>query len=684
MDQRKTKTFLWTPPKPDDTSDLIGRSAPTSTQPKTIKNEDVNLFCSGHAFQPDGTLLVVGGHLKDGHGVNQACIYDAFNDTWSAKPAMNNGRWYPSALTLPEGSILSISGSFLDDATGNVTTNFVPQIWRNDTWVNTAPPPTLINYPRLHLDPRGRVFMAGPQAASRFLNQDGTWVAGEMRRATGEREFAPSVSYDGGKVIYIGGGNDAGNNLPTDRTEIIDLGAADGKPAWKAAKSMAFRRRQHNATVLPDGTVLVTGGTKGDGFSNVAPGMPVHTPELWDPVTDTWIKMADESDDRCYHSIALLLPDGQVLSAGTGEGADNPTSVSAQLFKPPYFSKAARPSMLSAPSEIEFDQKTFEVTIDKDEFIVKRASWIRLGSVTHTVNMNQSLMFLDCQQQRSKVKVTAPVNKNLAPPGHYMLFLLDADNSPSKPTVDSNGVPNNVIWLKPQERLMSSTATIEAMVATPRILRRTEALNHKDHSLPELNEKILKEQDRPAVVVGLTPVCPYGLGACWGGALDALQRMTDIEIVRPVPNQKDSTAFVYLKQDILPDLDVWRSEFATTANASYHMRGIEMTLTGVVEKRTVATEERLVLVANATRPQVVLAPFQSASKIEYDMKAGIERLMSKEEVVAFDKLSAGLAAHSTGMKVVVTGRLQKHGADDFSLDVRSFRFEEASGSSSRL
>jgi hypothetical protein len=682
MNQPNTKTFLWTPPKADDVNDLTGHSAPTATQPKSIANEDVNLFCSGHTFQQDGTLLVVGGHLKkDGHGVNQACVYNPSNDTWTAKPAMNHGRWYPSALMLPDGSVLCISGSYSDDPTKDPTLNFVPQILRNDVWVNTAPPPALIMYPRLHLDPQGRVFMAGPQAASTFLNRDGTWAADEMLRATGEREFAPSVSYDGGKVIYIGGGNDPGSGTPTEGTEIIDLGVVDRAPTWRSAKSMAFKRRQHNATVLPDGTVLVTGGSRGPGFSNITSGQPVRTPEVWDPVTDTWTQMADESDDRVYHSIALLLPDGQVLSVGTGEGDNMPTILSVQLFKPPYFFKASRPSIAFAPSEIESSQKTFEVTISSGDFAVKRASWIRLGSVTHTVNMNQSLMFLDCKQQGSKVTVTAPINKNLAPPGHYMLFLLTADHLPSKPTVNSKGVPNNIIWLKPQANLSGSQTMARA---TSQFSQRRVAVRHEDHSLPVLNEKIIKEQKRPAVVVGLTPVCPYGLGACWGGALDSLQRMTDIEIVRPVPDQPNSIAFVYLKEDILPDLDIWRIEFAKTANGSYTMRGIEMTVSGVVSKKMTARGELLVLASNATRPQLVLAPFQKTSKIEYDMWAKVERKMSDGEAGAYDKLRAALAAHSTGMEVVLTGRLQKHGAGDFSLDVRSFGFEGAAVSSFKL
>ena len=243
-----------------------------------------------------------------------------------------------------------------------------------------------------------------------------------------------------------------------------------------------------------------------------------------------------------------------------------------------------------------------------------------------------------------------------------MLFLLNADNLPSKPTVNNNGVPNNIIWLKPQAKSNGSPL---------RLSRRSVVPQHGDHHLPDLNSKIITEQEqqnRPAVVVGLTPVCPYGLGACWGGALDALQRMTDIDIVRPVPNQTDSTAFVYLKEDILPDLDAWRSEFCKTANGSYHMRGIEMTVSGVVEK----DGEALVMAGNATRPKLVLAPFKSESKIEYDMWAKVDREMSPEEAGAYEKLSAALEGRSSGVEVVVTGRLQKHGAGDFSLDVRAF------------
>jgi galactose oxidase len=102
-------------------------------------------------------------------------------------------------------------------------------------------------------------------------------------------------------------------------------------------------------------------------------------------------------------------------------------------------------------------------------------------------------------------------------------------------------------------------------------------------TLAEHSERIVAEQDRPPIVVGITPLCPYGLGPCWAGAFDALRRIKDVEMVAPAPSQEDSVAFVYTKErDLLPDIDVRRCELKETINASYQMRAIEMTVEGTV------------------------------------------------------------------------------------------------------
>ena len=166
------------------------------------------------------------------------------------------------------------------------------------------------------------------------------------------------------KFSSLGGGNP-----PTANAETIDLSQA--QLAWVATDPMNFPRRQHNATILPDGTVLVTGGTRGGGapgtaeaFNDLDPGQPVHIAELWDPKTGQWTMLAAEKTDRCYHSTAVLLPDGRVLSAGGGEFilnegtpqqvANNPqdTHYDAQVFSPPYLFKGPQPQITSAPDSV--------------------------------------------------------------------------------------------------------------------------------------------------------------------------------------------------------------------------------------------------------------------------------------------------------------------------------------------
>lgn len=723
LDQHFTAAFVWDPPTwvapPWDASTkkfgesksapISGESKPANKgrawdpSTKTLKpapdpplgplnvggQETVNLFCSGHCFLPDGNLLVVGGHIQDSWGLRQTCIYNYQANEFRSQTEMNNGRWYPSALPLPDGGVLAISGTYHNGVDKNgkdiVATNNVPQIWSPDDpsgWIEVAEPPSFVlpAYPRVHLDPTGRrVFMAGPLEDSWFLELKddegndsktqvkvdksthlvpGKWTPAGIKRKAGPRDYAPSVMYDSGKILYIGGGN--GDGGPTTQAEYIDLNA---KPLeWKLT-NMKNQRRQFNATVLPDGTVLVTGGTRAAEFNNLRDGNPVHEAELWNPVNDTWTTMAPESSDRCYHSVALLLPDGRVLSAGGGEynEADPPNPqrnlTDGQLFEPPYLFKGPRPIIESVPKEINYG-KPFSVTVGTSD-LIKRVSLVRLGSVTHCRNMNQSLMFLEpFTPAGPTMMVPAPADGNRAPPGHYMLFVLNKEDVPSVASI---------VRVAP-----APGKTSKASMRVADIAQHTAVAKQVQPTLLEHNERIITEQARPPVVVGLTPVCPYGLGGCWGGAHDALQRLGGIEVVRPVPDQADSVAFVYLQQDILPDVDVWRAEFEKATNKGYDMRGIEMTVSGVGTKKQSGANEQLTLAGTSTRPQLILAPFQATSQLKWDMTAQAPRPIIDAEAGAYKRLSATLADHPTGVTVQVTGTLQKQGANEFSLDVRDF------------
>ena len=652
-------TFLWDP--------ITGEKKRTAQSPQLEPREDVNLFCSGHSFLPDGRLLVVGGHLFDSVGVDQACIYDALTDGWTALPRMSAGRWYPSALTLPDGGVLAVSGSFetgrrqppADNTTATagspqIQINADTQIWCGDTntWASTARFPNSALYPRLHVEPlQGHVFMAGPLGQSYFLdiNNGGSWTTGPKR--TGDLlEYASSVMYQSGKILYIGGGE-----TPTNMAEIINLNDPDAK--WQQTMPMNFSRRQHNAVVLPDSTVLVTGGTQSPGFNNVEPGGPVHQAELWDPATEKWTLMAQENTDRCYHSIALLLPDGRVLSAGGGEwaptpGVANPQQDShrdAQIYSPPYLFNGDRPTILTTPAEITYG-KSFNVTVDPGN-IITNVSWIRLGSVTHSFNQSQMLVFLNFQQAGSTVMVQAPANVNIAPPGHYMLFVLNEKGVPSIARIT---------------RIVAQATVTQVTHAG--LVRRATAAVPRSVEIPAHYEQIKSNSFMQPVVVGVTPSCPYGIGACWGGAFDALNRLETVRVVRPLPDTADSTAFLYLKEDVLPDLNAWHSQFAKIINGTYTMRGIEMKLCGVVTRRPPS----LILTGTWARVPLELKALQAADKIQWDFQTRTNKPILESEASAFTKLFNALAELPAGTMVQVTGPLQKTGAD-FFLQVREFK-----------
>jgi hypothetical protein len=643
-----------------------GSEADTANRPTHADGKPVNLFCAGHAFLPDGRLMVAGGHLADGAGSNQASTYDYRTDSWTPLPEMNNGRWYPTVTTLPDGRMLVASGTY--EKNGGISNNAFSQIWDGQSWRETVSFFGLPLYPRMHVAPDGRVFMAGTNAKTYLLDVNAdTWTAlpepGGPRR-NGERQYAPSAMYDTGKVIYVGGGNNPGTNVPTAEGEVIDLGATP--LAWNKIARMHFPRRQHNATLLPDGTLLITGGTMGVGFNDLATGRPVHAAELWDPKTGRWHLLAAEATDRCYHATTLLLPDATVLSAGGGEFYVNLPGVgqapndpqdshrNAQVFRPPYLFRGPRPQITTAPEHVDFGE-TFEIRVLGPA--IRQITWIRLPSVTHAFDENQRINFLGFTSGSGsgRLDVTVPSQPELCPPGHYMLFALS-----------EAGVPSEAHIL----RVGAAAPRPHAVLVPGAAMAAVAALSGGQASIEEKDAAVCQSAGT-RVTVGLTARCPYGLAACWGGAYEALKKLEGVEAVRPIANTEDSTADVYLRGQNLPALDCWPEQFARWANRSYDFRGVEVTLFGTMREK----DGTLLLIGPFSSIPVQLAPLGRSAKVQWDHRAQKTRDATVEETNAYQDLLQ-IWHYRAGREVLVrvTGPLVRTNA---GWKVRVRHFERA-------
>ncbi|HET9725591.1 MAG TPA: galactose oxidase-like domain-containing protein [Gemmatimonadales bacterium] len=406
---------------------------------------DTMLFCSGHAWMADGHLMVTGGHKAGDEGLDVTNIFDPVSETWaSGLPKMAKGRWYPTVTTLWDGRMLTMGGR---DSASKVQTK--PEIWENNQWVLlTNPTLNIPYYPRNFVAPNGRVFYAGERIVSRWFNPDavttngrGVWVSTQMPHVWQfNRDYGSAVMYESGKVLYAGGGGystwgqspDPKAAVPTATAEIIDLNQSS--PAWANTDAMNLPRRHLNATILPDGQVLVTGGTSAGGFNTLSGA--VHAAEVWNPKTGHWTQLASHTIDRAYHSVSLLLPDGTVLHGASGDAAVPgstqlyPRQTNHEIFRPPYLFKGVRPTITAvSQTTVGYGQKFTLTTAFGLQITDVR--WIRLGSVTHAFNANQRANTLKFSKTSTSVTVTAPANGKLAPPGHYLVFILNRNGVPS-------------------------------------------------------------------------------------------------------------------------------------------------------------------------------------------------------------------------------------------------------------
>jgi hypothetical protein len=393
-----------------------------------------NLFCSAQTVLPgSGRVLITGGEENGlpGGGFNDAVndvnVYDpSTNALTRLAGSMSHARWYPTVTTLPNGEVLVHGGR---DDTDTLRPALVKVYSPASGWrrLTGAASKEVYGagrwwYPRSWVAPNGKVFIVTKGNRGMYLldpkgkgaiRRVGTYARPSTNNTT------PAAMFDVGKILITRAGGKAA---------VIDINGAT--PKVTQTGSLRSYRAWSDATVLANGEVLVTGGASRYQQLKYA----TNYAEIWNPKTGTWRRGPSARKARLYHSTATLLPDGTVLTAGGGPPGPV-VNLNAEIYYPSYlFRQDSSGRLADRPQIAGVDALTwggsFDVSLGGVDTISKVAL-VRSGSVTHSFDMGQRFMNLSFTQSGDTLRVHAPANRNIAPPGQYLLFVFDKAGVPS-------------------------------------------------------------------------------------------------------------------------------------------------------------------------------------------------------------------------------------------------------------
>ena len=452
-----------------------------------------DFFCSGHIQLPNGKVLVLGGNAAyptatHGYeGLKTSYIFNPVTDRYQRIHDLIGAHWYPSATELGNGDIISFGG--LDDKGDGtaVAEYFKYNGATGGSWL----PESAINedfnfwglYPAMILMANGELFYTGSHVFGNNISISGgathvavggdgaavynisamlhpgaagdsiTGIPGlqdtpggpagtDMTDQSMSILLPPAQSQ---KVMLMGGGNIDTGNPGTRLTDLINLNSANphyvpgpllprgpeinqqGKQTAKLEPA-SDGKMYVSMVILPNGQVLETGGGLLD---RQAPY--IKEASMYNPATNRYTSMAADPQPRGYHSTALLLPDGRVMTYGNNPG-DGSYNEKISIYSPPYLFHGARPQIKSVASPTAWHYgKSYNLKTNQK---IVSAELIRPAAVTHQSDPNQRYVALSISGNGTSVGLNVTSNHNMAPPGWYMLFVNNA-----------NGVPSVAKWI---------------------------------------------------------------------------------------------------------------------------------------------------------------------------------------------------------------------------------------------
>jgi hypothetical protein len=381
-------------------SEVTGGSAVMYAPGVILKTGGLTLIDDGNS-----TSLYASNRAEriDLSGVTISGDYDAIPDSFPNTASMNHARHYHNLVVLPNGNVLAVGGNSYGNGVGGENPNHPCEFdgQRIDEMTcETGCPSVCVDLGSYHDGYAGLACGVRPENYGCSL----------LSLVTCE--------VDSECTIILADATCSGGRCFKACSTDADCGTLDGP-----CESGQLESAQFDTRCNPGNNACYA----------------TRQAEMYDPACDVWVELDAQEFPRMYHSSALLVPDGRVLSMGGGHRgavADQPVS---EYFVPRYsaFPNAPRPWIQwGDPGDVGPTAKPLlayggVLEVDVIGPPPARFTVVRLGASTHGFDQDQRFLELSFDQANGGYAIQGPSDGAEAPPGHYMLFAVSAAGQPS-------------------------------------------------------------------------------------------------------------------------------------------------------------------------------------------------------------------------------------------------------------
>jgi hypothetical protein len=447
------RAYVWDPKEGTKASAFKAVPPPvTDMDDDTHEPRPAPIFCAGHSYLPNGMVGVFGGNLggNNGAGAHLALIFDPWTETWHRQQDMAEGRWYPTVVTGADGRQFITSGH--GDIGWGVLSKSIERFPAKGTPVSLDPSTKpqgqsldkwpikaefSVDYPHLFSLRDGLIYGFGRNYDEQYVFDPEQETSRKLpnRPDGGSRNYGSAVPLPNGvngpdSVLILGGNRNDPNTYKF----------SGGR--WSKDTPRAFGRTQDDTLILPDGTLLTVNGgydirDYGNGPYNPNADEKYRHIELRDE-SGQWRKGPVQRLPRAYHSNAVLLPDGRIMVTGDElqQIANDPDVKSdmngtIEIYEPAYLHQGERPTLSGVPTGPQGYDANLRVSTSTPERVSQAVLMAPITS-THSVNTSQRRLELPIASRAgNKLVLRTPASAKEAPPGYYLLFLLDDKGVPS-------------------------------------------------------------------------------------------------------------------------------------------------------------------------------------------------------------------------------------------------------------